>query len=158
MFELYTRYSNITYYGRDPHENYSDRKASAFVGLYNTNVDDLYVPYVRPSENGYRTDVRHVSFTDDKGKGITFSAEKLIGFGAQYYATDDYDVNKKDHVRRNLHPNDLIKKDRLFVNVDFKQRGVGGINSWGEAPLANYIMPWLDYRYSFSISPASLNN
>ena len=153
LFELDTRYNNIQYYGRGPHENYSDRKSSAFIGLYKTNVDDLYVPYVRPSENGYRTDVRHVDFYDDQGEGIRFSTDKTIGFGAQYYDTDDYDASKADHVRRNLHPHQLKKKDRVFVNIDHKQRGVGGTDSWGSAPLPNYILPWLDYRYSFNIRP-----
>lgn len=155
MFELGTQFDNIEYYGRGPHENYADRKASAFVGLYQTDVDSLYVPYVRPSENGYHTDVRYVTFTDEDGKGIRFSAPKYIGFGAQYYSTDDYDASKKDHVRRNMHPNDLRKRDRIFVNIDHRQRGVGGTDSWGSAPLTNYILPWLDYRYSYQFGPAS---
>ena len=153
MFELDQRYKHIRYYGRGPHENYSDRKASAFVGLYDTDVDSLYVPYVRPSENGYRTDVRYVDFYNEKGNGIRFSAPELLGFGAQYYSTDDYDASKKDHVRRNHHPNDLVKKDRIFVNIDHKQRGVGGTDSWGAEPLANYILPWLDYHYTIRFEP-----
>ncbi len=156
MFELDTQYSNIQYYGRGPHENYSDRKASAFVGLYETDVDGMYVPYVRPSENGYRTDVRYVDFYNNKGQGIRFSAAKLIGFGAEYYSTDDYDASKKDHVNRNLHPNELKKRDRIFVNIDYAQRGVGGTDSWGSAPLPNYILPWLDYRYSYQFKPINL--
>ncbi|MCU4677296.1 DUF4981 domain-containing protein [Catenovulum sp. 2E275] len=153
LFELATEFSNIQYYGRGPHENYADRKASAFVGLYKTDVDSLYVPYVRPSENGYRTDVRYVDFYNDQGTGIRFEAKKQIGFGAQYYSTDDYDATKKDHVNRNLHPNELVKRDRIFVNIDHAQRGVGGTDSWGEAPLSNYILPWLDYRYSYQFKP-----
>jgi beta-galactosidase len=158
LFELDTRYSNIQYYGRGPHENYSDRKASAFVGLYNTDVDSMYVPYVRPSENGYRTDVRLVSFHDDKGYGVSFAglSNKPIGFGAEYFATDDYDASKLDHTRRNLHPHELVKRDRIFVNIDHKQRGVGGTDSWGAEPLSNYILPWLDYRYSYVIKPLIL--
>ena len=156
LFELDTRYSNIQYYGRGPHENYSDRKSSAFIGLYKTNVDDLYVPYVRPSENGYRTDIRHVDFYDNQGDGIRFSTDKTLGFGAQYYDTDDYDASKADHVKRNLHPHQLEKKDRIFINIDHKQRGVGGTDSWGSAPLPNYILPWLDYRYSYNIQPLNL--
>ncbi|WP_016956619.1 glycoside hydrolase family 2 TIM barrel-domain containing protein [Catenovulum agarivorans] len=157
MFELDTSYYNVQYYGRGPHENYADRKASAFVGLYKTDVDSLYVPYVRPSENGYRTDVRYVDFYNNSGKGIRFSANKLLGFGAEYYATDDYDASKKDHVRRNLHPNELVKRDRIYVNIDHRQRGVGGTDSWGSAPLANYILPWLDYRYSYRFEPLDLS-
>ncbi|MCU4677393.1 DUF4981 domain-containing protein [Catenovulum sp. 2E275] len=156
MFELDTAFNHVLYYGRGPHENYSDRKASAFVGLYQTDVDSLYVPYVRPSENGYRTDVRYVDFFNDNGLGIRFSAPKLLGFGAEYYSTDDYDASKKDHVRRNLHPNELKKRDRIFVNIDHRQRGVGGTDSWGAAPLPNYILPWLDYRYSYSFTPTKV--
>jgi len=166
LFELNTRYDNIEYYGRGPHENYDDRKASAFIGLYRTTVDDLYIPYVRPSENGYRTDVRHVSFIDKQGHGITFSGvnnrvqkrKGVIGFGAQFYATDDYDASKNDHVRRNHHPFELRKKDRVFVNIDHRQRGVGGTDSWGAEPLPNYILPWLDYRFSFSFKPFKEKN
>ncbi|WP_082897012.1 glycoside hydrolase family 2 TIM barrel-domain containing protein [Thalassotalea crassostreae] len=161
LFELDTSFDKLTYYGRGPHENYDDRKSSAFVGLYETNVDALYVPYVRPSENGYRTDVRHVSFIDNQGQGITFSGinnsgsnkKGVIGFGAEFFNTDDYDASKSDHVRRNLHPFELIKNDRIFVNIDYRQRGVGGTDSWGSEPLDNYILPWLDYRFSYSFKP-----
>ncbi|WP_394176512.1 glycoside hydrolase family 2 TIM barrel-domain containing protein [Thalassotalea litorea] len=161
MFELDSQFEHINYYGRGPHENYDDRKSSAFVGFYETDVDGMYVPYVRPSENGYRTDVRHVSFINKHGKGITFTGvdkegskrKGVIGFGAEFYATDDYDASKQDHVRRNLHPHELTKKDRIFVNIDYRQRGVGGTDSWGSAPLPNYILPWLDYRFSFAFKP-----
>lgn len=155
LFELASDFNNVEYYGRGPHENYSDRNTSAHVGLYQTNVDDMYVPYVRPSENGYRTDVRQVSFTNKKGEGIIFNSfgKHLIGFGAERFSTDEYDASKADHVRRNLHPHELTKTDRIFVNIDHRQRGVGGTDSWGEAPLPNYILPWLDYRYSYSFEP-----
>ncbi|OFI35690.1 beta-galactosidase [Alteromonas lipolytica] len=154
LFELATDYSNVTYYGRGPHENYNDRKSSAFVGLYNTTVDALYVPYVTPSENGHRTDVRYVDFTDNTGNGVRFSAQKTLEFNAEYYNTDDYDATKADHFDRNLHPADLKKQDRIFVHIDYKHRGVGGTNSWGEAPLSKYILPWLDYHYGYRIEPA----
>ncbi|MGX9463129.1 glycoside hydrolase family 2 TIM barrel-domain containing protein [Shewanella sp. A14] len=153
LFELSTQFDQVKYYGRGPHENYVDRKSSSFLGLYQTDVDTMYVPYVTPSENGYRTDVRHVSFTNKAGQGIQFMAEKPFGFGAEFFSTDDYDASKKDHDKRNLHPYELKKRDRIFVNIDYLHRGVGGTNSWGEAPLPNYIIPWLDYRYRFSFLP-----
>jgi len=155
LFELATDYSNVTYYGRGPHENYNDRKSSALVGLYHTTVDELYVPYVTPSENGHRTDVRYVDFTDNKGNGVRFSAARTLEFNAEYYSLDDYDASKADHFKRNLHPVDLTMQDRIFVRIDHRHRGVGGTNSWGEAPLSNYILPWLDYRYSYRIAPVS---
>ncbi len=153
LFQLETQFQNVLWYGRGPHENYWDRQASAHVGLFESSVDELYVPYVRPQENGYRTDVRHVAFYNDDGIGIQFNGSPLIGFGAEFYASEDYDSNKEDTRRREMHPHDLKRRDRIFVNIDYRQRGVGGTNSWGKPPLFKYTLPWLDYRYAYSFSP-----
>jgi beta-galactosidase len=153
LFELDKQYSNVSWYGRGPHENYIDRNTSAHVGQYQSNVADLYVPYVRPQENGYRSDVRYVSFYNKEGKGITFKGAPLIGFGAQYYDTDDYHKNEAEVKAKNLHPHELPIKQRIFVNIDHMQRGVGGINTWGAKPLSDYIIPYLDYQYSYSFMP-----
>ncbi|MEN8247384.1 MAG: hypothetical protein ABFS32_00500 [Bacteroidota bacterium] len=45
-------YQKLRYYGRGPFENYSDRNTAAHVGLYESEVSDMYVPYIRPQENG----------------------------------------------------------------------------------------------------------
>jgi beta-galactosidase len=153
LFELDTEYSQVSWYGRGPHENYIDRNTSAHVGQYQSNVADLYVPYVRPQENGYRSDVRNVSFHNQDGKGITFKGAPLIGFGAQYYDTADYHTTAAQVKDKNIHPHELPKKERIFVNIDYIQRGVGGINTWGAKPLADYIIPYLDYQYSYSFEP-----
>jgi len=70
IFSLPERYENFSWYGRGPWENYIDRKHSAFVGLYQSKVKDQYTPYVRPQENGYKTDVRWLTLTDDSGFGL----------------------------------------------------------------------------------------
>lgn len=59
----------VEYYGRGPGENYADRNAGAFVGLYSTSADEMYFPYVRPQENGHRTDTRRVRFGKRHGPG-----------------------------------------------------------------------------------------
>ena len=48
----------LDWYGRGPWENYTDRKASAMVGLYQSTVSEQYVPYIMPQEHGHKTDVR----------------------------------------------------------------------------------------------------
>ncbi|MDB4327137.1 DUF4981 domain-containing protein [bacterium] len=153
LFELNKQYSQVNWYGRGPHENYVDRRASAHIGQYQSNVADLYVPYVRPQENGYRSDVRYVSFHNQDGKGITFKGAPLIGFGAQYYDTADYHANAAQVKAKNLHPHELPQKQRIYVNIDYMQRGVGGTNTWGAKPLPDYIIPYLDYQYSYSFVP-----
>ena len=153
LFELDKQYAYVSWYGRGPHENYMDRNTSAHVGQYQSNVADLYVPYVRPQENGYRSDVRHVSFYNQDGKGIIFKGAPVIGFGAQYYDTADYHSSAFQVKAKNLHPHELPKKQRIYVNIDYMQRGVGGINTWGAKPLSDYIIPYLDYQYSYSFQP-----
>jgi len=153
LFQLATSFDNVVWYGRGPHENYWDRRASADVGIYEMSVDELYTPYVRPQENGYRTDIRHVRFTNDDGIGVEFVGAPLLNFGAQFYSTDQYDNSKSQVSRRNLHPHDLTREDRIYVNIDFKQRGVGGTDSWGSPPLFKYTLPWLDYHYQFTLRP-----
>ena len=96
-----------------------------------------------------------MTFHDEDGKGIVFEGEPLIGFGAQYYSTDDDDANKNDVTSREMHPHNSTKRDRFFVNIDHRQRGVGGTNNWGEKPLFDYTLPWLDYKYSYTSQPVN---
>ena len=68
--ELPVEFDNLKYFGRGPHENYCDRNHSAFVGLYHDKVENQYEPYVRPQENGYKTDVRWFELRKNNGLGI----------------------------------------------------------------------------------------
>ncbi len=43
------------YFGRGPQENYQDRNSGSFVGLYESDPDKEFVPYVRPQECGHHT-------------------------------------------------------------------------------------------------------
>ncbi|MDW7695772.1 glycoside hydrolase family 2 TIM barrel-domain containing protein [Flammeovirgaceae bacterium SG7u.111] len=142
---------NVEWYGRGPHENYSDRKSSAFVGLYSNTVDGLYFPYIRPQENGYRTDVRWVKFQNDK-IGFTVSGEPVLCFGAQYYKKSDYnnEVNKKDNMQ---HQFDLKKRNEIYLNIDYGMMGIGGDNSWGDEPHLIYQLLPSEYYYNYTIQP-----
>ena len=124
------KYHNVTWFGRGPHENYSDRNKSAFVGLYEKSVDEMYFPYVRPQENGTRTDIRWMALSDDDGEGIMILGDPLFSGSASYYTIDDldYDVSQKRHTV------DLVKNDFIDLNIDLAQMGVGGNTSWGARP------------------------
>ena len=43
-------FDRVTWLGRGPHENYADRRESAFVGRYDLPADDFFFPYVEPGE------------------------------------------------------------------------------------------------------------
>ena len=75
--ECTNRLSDVTYYGRGPWENYSDRKASAMVSIYNCKVSALGFDYVMPQENGNRCDVRWFALQSDKAGVMIVGDEPL---------------------------------------------------------------------------------
>ncbi|THH36550.1 glycoside hydrolase family 2 TIM barrel-domain containing protein [Neolewinella litorea] len=150
-FILKPAYDAVTYYGRGPMENYQDRNNAALVGRYQARVGDLKYDYIRPQENGYRTDVREVKFLNAAGKGIAVRADReLIGFNAHHQLNSDFDEGKEKIQR---HTYDVPVRRLVMVNIDYKQSGVGGDDSWGAKPHPQYTVPPKDYTYSFLISP-----
>lgn len=149
--ELPLEFDQVTYYGRGPWENYNDRNTAAFIGKYTSKVDELNFDYLRPQENGYRTDVRTVSFTDDAGFGITFEGHgQAICFNAKHNYDEDFDTGL---TKKQMHPIDVDRRNILAVNIDLKQMGVGGDTSWGAKPLDKYRLLNRRYEYSYLIRP-----
>jgi beta-galactosidase len=149
-FVVPKQYSNLTYYGRGPWENYVDRCYSANVGLYKSAVDEQFFPYVRPQETGNKTDVRWLTLTDKKGNGLKITGELPIAFSALFYSIDDLDPEKD---RNQRHAGELAKRSEVYLNVDYRQMGVAGINSWGALPLEQYRVKYGSYRYAYFIQP-----
>lgn len=144
------RLDSLQYYGRGPWENYSDRKESAFVGLYRDNVQHQYYSgYIRPQESGYKTDVRWFSLTNGQGKGVMFEGLQPICFSALNHSTEDLDPGL---TKKQQHPTDLPPAHAVFVQVDLNQRGVGGDDSWGALPHEQYRLLDKKYTYSYIIS------
>ena len=75
MMELPARCRSVTWYGRGPGENYIDRASGYPIGIYHRSVDALGVAYIRPQQNGNRSDVRWFTITDAGGRGLRFESE-----------------------------------------------------------------------------------
>lgn len=143
-------FEKVSYYGRGPQENYQDRNFSAHVGLFEQTVDDQYFPYVMPQETGNKTDIRWWSIKNKKGNGLLIVSDSLFSASALHFFDSDLD----DGVKRNQrHAADLEKRKETQLNIDWKQMGVGGINSWGAWPTKDYLLPYQDYSFSFVIKP-----
>ncbi len=161
QMQLPQEFSHLKWYGRGPHENYCDRKTSAYVGLYESSVDDQYVPYVRPQENGYKTDTRWLALTDDNGNGILISGDPVICFGALKNVHDDFEspgklsTYRKDAKTANTHINSVTPRDFINLNIDLGQMGVGGDDSWGAEIHPQYRFTGRKYEYSFRIRPVN---
>jgi beta-galactosidase len=142
---------NLEWYGRGPHENYCDRNTAAFVGIYKSTPEEQYFPYIRPQENGYRTDTRWLTLTDHQGIGLQITGMPLFGFSALPYTIDNLDQGIKKNYK---HTCDLIPADFYEVMVDYRQMGVGGDDSWGARPHSQYQIPAGKYSFSFRMTPA----
>jgi len=151
-FQMPVQFDQVTYYGRGPHENYWDRKTSAFIGIYQGEVKDVAFDYIRPQENGNRSDLRWATLTNENGIGLKISGSPAFDFSVHHQPQSDFDPGFEKAQR---HHTDIIKQDLVNVNVDFKQTGVGGDNSWGAHAWKKYQLKAKDYSYSFTLTPIS---
>ncbi len=144
------QFSNLTYYGRGPWENYTDRNSAANIGLYKSTVDEQFYPYVRPQETGNKTEVRWFTLTDKKNKGLRFSGEFPLEFSALYFRVDDLDPEPE---RKQYHSGELEKRQEIYLQVNYRQTGVAGADSWYALPLPQYRVKYGSYNYQYTIQP-----
>ena len=145
---------NMEWYGRGPHENYADRNSSAFIGRYSGKVIDQYVPYIRPQENGNKTDVRWVTLTNDAGIGLKAEGLPRLNVSAHHNLPEDFEGGKRKSGR---HTFDVPKRELIMLHLDQKQRGVGGDDSWGRRPYKEYRIKTRKMEYGFRLSGIDLN-
>ncbi|WP_372774803.1 glycoside hydrolase family 2 TIM barrel-domain containing protein [Mangrovibacterium sp.] len=153
-------FDQMSWLGRGPHESYQDRKTAAFVGLYSGSVADQYFAYVRPQENGNKTDVRWASITNAEGIGLLFVGEPLFEISAHHNIMEDFESPERTDGRQaagvkavNRHTTDVKERDLTSINLNYKQMGVGGDTSWGALTHPEYRLTEKSYTYSFRIRP-----
>lgn len=143
-------FENIEYYGRGPVENYQDRNSASPVGLYKETVNEQFYGYARPQETGNKTDIRWFQITNNAGNGLLIQGRDLLSMSAMHYFQSDLDDGDQKDQR---HSGDLKPHKQTSVNIDYKQMGVGGINTWGALPLPQYRLPFGNYEYEFKVMP-----
>ena len=143
-------FEQIEWFGRGPHESYVDRKTGAEIGVYRSTPAELYYPYIRPQENGNRTDTRWVAFRDSAGVGLLAVGMPTLDWSALPFLPADLDEGSRKTGR---HTFDLRPRDLIGVHLDYRQMGVGGDNSWGAQPLEHYKIPIESASWSFRLTP-----
>ena len=141
------------YYGRGPIENYGDRKLSQRIGIYNQTADEQFYPYIRPQENGLKSDVRWWNQTTAQGKGMRIEAVEPFSVSALHYAIEDLDEPKPAKGQR--HSTQVPKSNYTNLCIDGAHTGVGGANSWSTWGLAlpKYRVPYQDRTFTFQFVP-----
>jgi len=138
------------FYGRGPHENYWDRKTGAALGRYQLPTKDLAYDYVRPQENGNHEDCRWLVVSSaNTGQGLRVAAQSRFAFSIWPYALETLDGAK--------HTTDLTPADYFTLNIDYRQMGVGGDDSWSSraAPLKKYRLTGDRYSFRFTLKAAA---
>lgn len=134
----------FSWYGRGPHENYPDRKTSAFFGLWNSTVSDQLVNYPFPQESGNKEEVQVFTLTDCNGKGICISAlDKPFSVSALHYSATDLATTS--------HNCDLKPRLETILSINVQQLGLGN-SSCGPGVLKCYSIEKGKHELHFRIS------
>lgn len=146
-------YNTIDFFGYGPHENYPDRISSAMLGHYVQSVSGQFDwTAVRPQECGTHCGLRRFAVLDDAGCGLEFTSGGTFSASALPLTRSQIDLAARGADRRDKSPLARVhtlelkslahENDRAagvtHVNLDLVQQGIGGINSWGRAPMEQY--------------------
>ena len=145
-------FENISFYGRGPVENYIDRKWATELGVYNQTVTDQFYAYIRPQENGNKTDIRWWKQLNEAGSGLQFVAEAPFSASALHYTIESLDSGWE---KKQEHSNEVEPADLTNFLIDKVQMGLGCIDSWGAIPREEYMLPYGDYEFTFIMQPIS---
>ncbi|MGG1554752.1 glycoside hydrolase family 2 TIM barrel-domain containing protein [Paenibacillus ferrarius] len=146
-------FDRLAWFGRGPHECYADRKESGKLGLYRGSVQEQFVPYIKPQENGNKSDVRWAELTNAQGVGLRFQGTPAVqphfDCSVHQYTTEDLATAK--------HVHELTRVDRSIVKLDARQSGLGN-HSCGYAPtLEKYLIPAQRQSFTLRMQPISPN-
>jgi len=142
---------NVEWFGRGPQENYWDRNRGAAVGVYKDKVENLWFPYVEPQETGNHTDTRWVSFTDDQGFGLKATGMPLLNFRAWPFRMSELEHENTPVNLVHKHPSEIVRSEDITVNLDYRQMGVAGDDSWGAPVHKEFSLPATNYEYKFRL-------
>ncbi len=150
QMQMPKRYNYVTYYGLGNEENYSDRASSQIMGAYQTSVEELYYPYIRPQEMGGRSALRYYRVIDTGGFGLEFRSNK--GFQATALNRSMASLDGYPH-KTQKHGALCPAEDLTEVLLDSEQMGLGCYDSWGALPQKEFQLPYKDYTMTLLITP-----
>ena len=135
-------FETYEYFGRGPHENYTDRCSSAEVGLYKSDVRSNFEKnYALPQENGNRTNIRYIKLFSDTAT-LKISSKIPFESGISYYSALDLFKAK--------HTCDLVERPYAILTLDYAQRGIGS-GSCGPQTLEKYQLNEKYYKFEFTL-------
>jgi beta-galactosidase len=143
-FDLPRVVDRVRWFGRGPGESYRDTGYAARVGRFERTVDEMQTPYVRPQENGHRSDVRWAELTDPTGTGIRIDGAPSFGLTVRRWTSEQLD--------RAMHTDELTDEGAVFLTVDAAQHGIGSA-SCGPGVLPQHQLWGVPATFSCLLQP-----
>ena len=94
--------------------------------------------------------MRWVALTNKKGVGLLAVGAPLLSVSAYHYPKSE--IEEADYTFK------LSRRPQVYLNLDLRQMGVGGVDSWSTnaLPLEPYRIPSdRPYSYSYRLTPFS---
>lgn len=143
-------FETIEFYGRGPIENYIDRNHCTDLGIYRQQVAEQFYSYIRPQENGTKSDIRWWKMMNRAGDGIEIQAGTPFSASALNYTIESLDEGL---YKKQMHSPEVEKADLVNLYIDKIQAGLGCVNSWGAIARPEYQVPYKDYEFTFMLTP-----
>ena len=102
--------------------------------------------------------MRWMAITNGEGLGVMFIGDPTIDGSAHHNIMEDFESMERTDGRQiegeevvNRHTTDVKPRQLTSVNVDYRQMGVGGDNSWGKLTHEKYRLTGKVYAYDYTI-------
>lgn len=177
QYTLPKDFQHFEWYGNDI-ETYADRQTGGKIGHYQDSVKNQYIPYIRPQENGNHSETRWAMLMNSDSIGLLVIAddwEEGLNVSVQDYE-DKYLENSKHSFRAfgdysnvkelkkafgemesfDLEIDGVDYAENIYLNIDYKQSGVGGDNSWQPRTHEKYLLKDDVYEWSYRMCAIDL--
>ena len=133
----------VTYFGLGPVENYIDKNNASYHGMFSSSVKEMHEDYLRPQENGSRSDCDFVTI-EDGDFSLSVAADKTFSFHASEYTQEE--------LTEKAHNYELIPSGYTEFCVDYKQNGIGS-ESCGPELRKEYMFVEEEFTFEFTLVP-----
>ena len=119
------------------------------MGRFDTTVDALYEPYIKPQECGNHTQVRWATIHNKAGVGLIIKGDTDFNFSALHFTAEDLTTTPMKH--------ELQRRKETILHIDYRQTGIGS-NSCGPELAGEYAFSEKEINFNFSMKPIWLEN
>lgn len=134
-------FDKVDYFGYGPSESYIDKHRSQYIGRFKKTVDEMYVDYIRPQENGNRYNTRWAAITNGSGTGFVVVGDDGFDFSALPYTQEE--------LQRAAHDYELNKCGKTVLCVDYRHIGMGSGSCGPQLADKYQLEPEFTYHMTF---------